>query len=306
MITLDRHSPIPILEQLVARLRYLIASGHYKLDEVLPSTRMLADQLDLSFHTVRKAYQTLEAEGLLTSKVGSGFRVKERAPLSKTERMERGAAVMQEALQQLVGLGMDEREVEYTFQEQLSLLDDPTERSLLLFVAPYREMAVLCAEQITMAVQQPVEAVTLDRLGYYREADYAFTPCPQLRLVREHLPRADVYGTTVYLTPETLDRIARLLEHETLGLLTRHADTIAPLSETLQTLTGFTGPILAASIDEGVQHLPSLLKQTALVVVTPACRRRVQHLLQDGPPHLPIAPVLSQESIAAIRQLIPH
>jgi GntR family transcriptional regulator len=306
MITLDRNAPIPILEQLVARLRYLIASGHYQIDEVLPSTRMLADQLDLSFHTVRKAYQALEAEGLLASKVGSGFRVKERAPLSKAERIERGAAVMQEALQQLVGLGMAEDEVEYTFQEQFSLLEDPPERSLLLFVAPYREMALLGAEQITLALQQPVEAVTLDRLAYYREADYAFTPCPQLRQVMAQLPHADVYGTTGYLTPETLDRIARLLEHETLGLLTRHADTIAPLSEAIQTFTGFTGPILAASIDEGVQHLPALLKQMALVVFTPSCRRRVQHLLPEGLPHLPIAPTLSPESIAFLRQVIPR
>ena len=106
MITIDRTSNVPLHEQLVEQLRFFIASGHYKIDETLPSTRTLARQVGVSFHTVRKAYQQLEQEGLLEARVGSGFKVKERVPLGKTERIERGATIVQEALQKLIGLGL--------------------------------------------------------------------------------------------------------------------------------------------------------------------------------------------------------
>ena len=72
-LSLDPDSSQPVSTQLINQLRYLIATGHYKVNDPLPSTRTLGDQLDISFHTVRKAYQTLEEEGLLSSKVGSGY-----------------------------------------------------------------------------------------------------------------------------------------------------------------------------------------------------------------------------------------
>ena len=52
-ITIRRTSKTPVHEQLVEQLRYLIASGHYQIDQPLPSTRVLAKQLSISFHTVR-------------------------------------------------------------------------------------------------------------------------------------------------------------------------------------------------------------------------------------------------------------
>ena len=115
-LQIDRDANMPVREQLINQLRYLIASGHYKVNETLPSTRTLGDQLDISFHTVRKAYQELEDEGLLSSRVGSGYRVEERTPLAKSERMERGAKVVNDTLQQLVGLGLSDAEIESLFQ----------------------------------------------------------------------------------------------------------------------------------------------------------------------------------------------
>ena len=74
MITIDRTSNIPVYEQLVEKVRYLIASGQFQIDETLPSTRTLAKQVGVSFHTVRKAYQQLEDEGWLEVRIGSGYR----------------------------------------------------------------------------------------------------------------------------------------------------------------------------------------------------------------------------------------
>ena len=115
MIELDRTAAIPITEQLVEQLRYHLAAGRYRTGERLTSTRKLADQLGVSFHTVRKAYQRLEEEGLLSSKRGGGFYAAEPPALSSSERRERGASIVQDALQRLVALGLSNEETEYLF-----------------------------------------------------------------------------------------------------------------------------------------------------------------------------------------------
>ena len=49
--------------------------------------------------------QQLEEEGLVEARAGSGFIVKDAAPLSKSERMERGASILGAALKEAVGIG---------------------------------------------------------------------------------------------------------------------------------------------------------------------------------------------------------
>lgn len=306
MITIDRSSNTPVHEQIVEQLRYLIASGHYTVDETLPSTRKLGKQVEVSFHTVRKAYQQLEQEGLLEARAGSGYLVKERAPLSKGERIERGASVVQEALQKLIGLGLVESEVEYLFQEQFALLSDAREQHKVVFAAPYREMAELCSEQLTMALQQSIEATTLDRLHRHRDADIVLARFADLHAVMDQLPRADALGVITYLDPEVLERVARLLDHETLGLVTLHAETIQPLMRELRDATGFSGQIIAASINESAKHLDQFIDQTDLIVYTSPCRRRLLPLLDSEQRRHDLRLVVSSDSLDRIRQAIPR
>ena len=102
MITLDRDAPLSVGEQLVEQLRYVIGAGKYRPGERLPSTRALGDQVGVSFHTVRKAYQRLAEEGVLDVRRGGGYYVSKTSALPTAERMERASATVQEALQKLV------------------------------------------------------------------------------------------------------------------------------------------------------------------------------------------------------------
>jgi len=186
MIQLDRNASLSIQEQLIAHLRYLIASGHWKSGELLPSTRELARQLDISFHTVRKAYQALEKEGLILSRKGQGYRVQQRLPLEKTERMEKGAQIVQDSLKQLIGLGLTESEIEYLFQEQLDLLESPQERRFIV-VAESKELAELYAHQLKTVLHETFDAFAISHLDHLQDADYTLSPFP-----------------LHYLTPKTL------------------------------------------------------------------------------------------------------
>lgn len=305
MITIDRTSTLPVYEQLVEHLRYLIASGHFQIDERLPSTRLLAQQVGVSFHTVRKAYQQLEKDGWLEARVGSGFRVKERAPLAKSDRIERGASVVQEALQKLIGLGLQEAEVEHLFQEQFDTLAGERHGHKVLFAAPYREMAALCAEQLSRGLQQPIEPVMLDDLDRHQDADYILTRFAELRRVLEAVPRADALGVHTYLTPEALEKVARLLPHQTLGLITRYNDAIPPLMAELRALTSFAGQAIATSIDDGTGHLRPFISQADLLVYTPPCRRRLLPLLDQHRNHVVVAPLVSRDGLDYLRQVVP-
>ena len=305
MITIDRTSNVPVHEQLVEQLRFLIASGQFKIDEILPSTRALGRQTGVSFHTVRKAYQQLEQEGLLEARVGSGFRVKERVPLGKSERIERGASIVQDALQKLIGLGLQESEVEYLFNEQLEMLTGQRQGHKLIFAARSRELASLCAEQIAMGLQQAIEPIVLDDLGLHQDADYVLTRFAEVRRVMEVLPRADVLGVVVFLGLEAMEQVARLLPHQTLGLVTRYSDAIPPLTAELKAQTGFKGQAIATSLEAGTGPLRPVIEQADLLVYTPPCRRRLLPLLLPDRKHVAVAPVVSRDSLERLRQVVP-
>lgn len=306
MISIDRAASRSIQDQLVEQLRFEIANGRYQVDETLPSTRVLAKQVGVSFHTVRKAYHQLDEEGIVEARPGSGFVVTARKPLSKEERVERGAAVVQEAVQHLVGLGLDDGEIEYLVQEQLNLLDDRVHRHKLLFAASFREMAELGADQVSTALQLPVASVLIEDLPTHQDVDHLFVRCAELQKAHGHVPRAESEGVVTYLSPNVLSRIARLLTTETLGLVTRYADAVPHLMSEIRQQTGFGGQMLGASIDDGVRHLEQFLQQLDVLVYTPHSRHRLRPLLDpfDRPHHL-LNVVVSPDSLESIRQAVP-
>ncbi|WP_103021155.1 GntR family transcriptional regulator [Salinibacter altiplanensis] len=305
-LEIDHGATVSVREQLVNQLRYLIASGHYNTNDTLPSTRSLGDQLDISFHTVRKAYQELEEEGLLNSQVGSGYTVKERTPLPKSERMERGAKVVNNTLQQLVGLGLSDVEIESLFQEQATLLDHAGLERKLIAVGPHDELNRMCADQLGTALQKTVLPISLSRVERHKDADFAFSPYPHLKEVLETLSRTDTMGFSTHLSPTVLETVARLHNRETLGLVTRRQETIPPLSEELRSHTAYDGQVIAASIDREADHLQSFVRETDLLLATPASQRRLRPYLDESVHDFEELKLLvSKDSTQAIADAVP-
>ena len=63
---------VPIYEQIVDRIKYLIRTGELKENDNLPSVRALSKELKISALTVKKAYDTLESEGFTATIHGKG------------------------------------------------------------------------------------------------------------------------------------------------------------------------------------------------------------------------------------------
>lgn len=73
MISIDLHSRMPVYEQIEEQFIWLINSGVYKPDDKLPSIRVLASELSLNVNTVKRAFQELEAKGVIYSHPGKGM-----------------------------------------------------------------------------------------------------------------------------------------------------------------------------------------------------------------------------------------
>jgi GntR family transcriptional regulator len=87
-ITLDVKEGLPIYRQIANQIRYMVASGLLQADEELPPIRVLATQLRVTPNTIVKAYDELEAAGVISKKRGSGCFVSE-GPSKLADREKR-------------------------------------------------------------------------------------------------------------------------------------------------------------------------------------------------------------------------
>lgn len=71
-ISLDLKSSTPLYLQLKEQMRLSIATGVLRAGEQVPTVRDLASQLRINPNTVARVYRELAAEGLLSSRQGSG------------------------------------------------------------------------------------------------------------------------------------------------------------------------------------------------------------------------------------------
>ena len=76
-ITISVADGVPIYRQIANQIRYLAASGLLAPGEELPPIRTLALQLKVTPNTVVKAYDELEAAGVIRKRRGAGTYVSE-------------------------------------------------------------------------------------------------------------------------------------------------------------------------------------------------------------------------------------
>ncbi len=86
ILTVDPAAETPIYQQIRDQIVVAIGSGRLPAGSALPSTRQLAVDLGINFHTVNKAYDLLRQEGLLRLGRGSGAIVLRDAGSGPAER----------------------------------------------------------------------------------------------------------------------------------------------------------------------------------------------------------------------------
>ena len=71
-IIISNNSSVPIYEQLENAIKEAIFSNELKEEDMLPSVRSLANDLKISFLTVKRAYDELEQAGFIKTVQGKG------------------------------------------------------------------------------------------------------------------------------------------------------------------------------------------------------------------------------------------
>jgi GntR family transcriptional regulator len=89
-IILSNASPQPIYEQILRQIRTQFLAGDLKEGEALPSIRKLAQTLQISVITTKRAYDELEREGLIDTVGGKGTFVASPNPEFLREKRVRG------------------------------------------------------------------------------------------------------------------------------------------------------------------------------------------------------------------------
>ena len=77
-IIISSASNLAIYEQIMNQIKTAIINKDIVAGDALPSIRGLAKDLQISVITTKRAYEELEREGLIYSKVGKGFYVNEQ------------------------------------------------------------------------------------------------------------------------------------------------------------------------------------------------------------------------------------
>ena len=71
-IIISNNSSTPIYEQIKTAIKQAIFTNELKEEDALPSVRSMANDLKISFLTVKKAYDELEEEGYIKTVQGKG------------------------------------------------------------------------------------------------------------------------------------------------------------------------------------------------------------------------------------------
>ncbi|SNT03449.1 transcriptional regulator, GntR family [Anaerovirgula multivorans] len=115
-ILISNASEQPIYEQIVDQIKALILRNELPEGESLPSIRKLAQELQISVITTKRAYEELEREGFIETVRGKGSFI---APQNRELLKEKKLKIIEEKLIEVVE---ESRLLDLTFEEILEML----------------------------------------------------------------------------------------------------------------------------------------------------------------------------------------
>ena len=103
----------PIYDQIYSQIKAQIIAGQLRPGEALPSIRALAKDLKISVITTKRAYDELEADGLIDTVAGKGCFVAERnLDLIREQQLRELEGHLSAAAALARGCGVSRRELE--------------------------------------------------------------------------------------------------------------------------------------------------------------------------------------------------
>jgi GntR family transcriptional regulator len=112
LINVDFNSGEPVTRQVVALIKWLVATGHLAVGEKLPSVRDLAVQLKVNPTTVSRIYSELSAEDVIVLRQGQGAFVSSRpSMIHRAEAKKQVRELIRRMLSEAVRLGLSHDDI---------------------------------------------------------------------------------------------------------------------------------------------------------------------------------------------------
>ena len=120
---LSQNSGVPIYQQIADSFKTDILTGKFQQGEYLPSIRKLAKDLRISVITTMKAYEILEAEGLVTAAQGKGYYVNaQNSEMLREQHLRKVEDALTEAIQAAKIAQMTDSELLETLKALLDMM----------------------------------------------------------------------------------------------------------------------------------------------------------------------------------------
>ncbi len=115
---IDSNSNVPIYKQVVAEIQAAIASGIYQPGEAIPSARDLSLTLNVNPNTIQRAFDELDALGVIETRRGLGKFVCHRGPQQATRQSLKAVRLaFVDAIQKAVDAGISHAEIQKIFTD---------------------------------------------------------------------------------------------------------------------------------------------------------------------------------------------
>ncbi len=258
----------------------MIATKQFQVGETLPSTRQLGQQLESSFHTVRKAYHILADEGLIRGERGKGFIVeRQNTNLDKSDRLEVGAEKMRKLLEELIGYGLDESEIDELFQEQLSFMDWPDRIETCASIGETNELGKMLGEAIKQEIGVRSRVLNENQYNETVKYDALFVPIQLVNKFRDFAEKGRLLPIVYSINPDTLLSIVDRAALDTIGLVTSEDKTIPKIINELKASIKFGGSFVAGATYG--KSLPLFVRESDLILYTSQSAKLVEQKIPE-------------------------
>lgn len=169
-IRLNRASGVPVFRQVIDQIVFMIEAGELQDGDRLPSSRLLAANLDVNRNTTARAYAELNRLGYLSSqgRLGMVVRRSEQAR-DNLAKHEAAVAALAGPVRQCVEMGLSADDIAMiAYHESLHAQKNTIQVS---FVECNEERAKSFASELAETVNGPVQPLVLDDLKVADVAD---------------------------------------------------------------------------------------------------------------------------------------
>lgn len=215
----------PVYRRIVQLLTGYIQDGTLREGAQLPTVRALAEQLGVAQGTVKRAYDELERQGILTKAAGRGSFVAYRPPQAQSAQ-EAAVLAADQLLERLHTLGLSDTQMEALLTERLRLRRQQRLQLRAALVECNPEILAQLRQQLGALEGIGLHPVLLDRARQHPErlasrCDVIITTAEHASELTKMTRRADkVAKIALRLTPQSIAAIVKLTPGAHVGILT--------------------------------------------------------------------------------------